>query len=235
VAGQEVSKTAVMVIDDEGNKQLAGIQGPEYQLIPNSMAKDTVDDIMSRSAYKWQPLKTLWDGKRYVGMYRTEEKITSFSNGQEHGIYLGLMGRNTYDGSGAFGIEVYALNCVCQNQYINRNMFGFFAIRHTPGEAGKFDVQDALVNIEKGAQAVIEIAPKLRLLREEPLTTRHIYDARESTSIPTSKWGTVLEQLSKEEQNRFGLFQALTWTASHELTGLSALSIGDSVGSYFLK
>lgn len=48
--------------------------------------------------------------------------------------------------------------------------------------------------------------------------------------------GTVLEQLNKEQDKGklFGLFQALTYVASHELAGMSSISVGTSIMQHLL-
>ena len=235
VAGQEVNKRAVMVRDDLGEFKPVSVVGPEYNLVPNSVCRDVMADVMSRSEYDWKPLKNFWDGKRFIQMYITNDAITAVKNGQEYPLHVGLMVRNTYDGSGAFSFEMYACNMVCTNQYINRNRFGFFAMRHTSGEAGKWDVNDALGNIGVGADNLLQLAPRIQEMMGQSLTVDHIVDAREKIKLPDNKWANVLDRLSDEPRTRFGLFQALTGTASHEVKGFSSLRVGDSVGTYFLN
>lgn len=235
VAGQEVAKTAVQVRDQDGVWQLAGIQGPEYQLLTNSKAKDIMDDVKTRSNHEWTDIKTIWDGKKYAQFSRTQDKITSISNGQEHDLYMGLLSRNSYDGSGSYGFGVFAFNFSCANQYISRNRFGYYVLRHTPGQMNDFDIQDAVKNIGHGAQAILDVAPKIQDLRNTGLTTEKILEARKSTAIPSSKWGTVLDELDKEEDNNFGLFQAMTNVTTHHLSGFNSINIGDGVTDYFLK
>lgn len=234
VAGQEVaSKTAVVVTDDQGNRQTVGIQGRDYNLITNAFARDLANDIMSRSGMSWSPLKTLWDGKRYCQYYLSDKVAGEITNGERMPVHVGIMLRNAYDGSSAFGLEVYACNMVCTNQYHNRNLFGFFAIRHTGDRELK--LSDALTNLQLGVGNVIKAMPVLQQLKAEPLKIEHITQAKEKTKIPQSKWGDVLDQLNKEAATRFGLFQALTYVASHQLSGFSSISIGDSIGQHFIS
>jgi len=236
VAGQEVKQRAVMVRDDDGEFKAVSVVGPDYNLVPNSVCRDVMGDVMSRSEYDWKPLKNFWDGKRFIQMHITTETITAINDdGREHPLHVGLMVRNTYDGSGTFSFEMYACNMVCTNQYINRNRFGFFAMRHTPGEVGRWDINDALANIGVGANNLLEVAPRIQSMMEQPLTVDHIVDARAKIQLPDNKWADVLDRLSVEPRTRFGLFQALTGTTSHDIKGFSSLRAGDSVGSYFLN
>jgi hypothetical protein len=235
VAGQEVAKTAVTVKDDEGKMQLAGIQGPEYQLITNHQVRDFIDDLTSRSEHTFKPIKTIWDGKRFATMHISEQRIASYSNGHERGLFVGIMRRNSYDGTSTFGLEIFAFDIECANQFHHRNRFGYFAIRHTPEAQNRFDVQDALTNLSKGAQNVIEAAPIIQNLRTQPLNHRLLIEAKQKTDLPTSRWGAVLDRLGQEEDNAFGLFQALTNTTTHQMTGFSGIQSNNSVCQYFLN
>lgn len=235
VAGREIKQRAVMVQDDLGEYKPVSVVGPDYNLVPNSVCRDVMADVMSRSEYDWQPLKSFWDGKRFIQMHITSDPITAIENDREHPLHVGLMVRNTYDGTGAFSFEMYACNMVCTNQYINRNRFGFFAMRHTPGEVGKWDINDALENIGFGADNLLKIAPRIQDMMGQSLTADHIIDARQHIMLPDNKWSNVLDRLDSEPRTRFGLFQSLTATTSHDVKGFSSLRAGDSVGTYFLN
>jgi len=235
VAGQEVAKTAVTIKDDDGNIQLAGIQGPEYQLITNHQVRDFIDDLTSRSQDTFRPLKTIWDGKRFATMHISENRIASYSNGHERGLFVGIMGRNSYDGTSMFGLEMFAFDIECANQFHHRNRFGYFAIRHTPDARNKFDVNDALQNLSAGAQSIIEAAPVIQSLRTKPLNHQLLIETKQKTDVPTSRWGAVLDQLGKEEDNAFGLFQALTNVTTHNMSGFSGVQSNNSVCQYFLN
>lgn len=235
VAGQEVAKSAVMVRDDQGNMQLASIQGQQYQLITNSMARDFIDDVISRSDHVWNPLTSHWDGKRFVSLYITQNKIGVIESGEANEIYLGLKVYNSYDGSSCFGLETFAFNIKCSNQYHHRNRFGFFAIRHTPDQTKAFDVQDAIQNISVGTQNVLQSIPSLEDMRNKPLSVPMLTDARSKLPIPSSQWGNVLERLSVEETTKFGLFQAVTWLTTHKMQSISGIHANNDAVQYFIN
>lgn len=235
VAGEDVAKVAVRVKDDKGEYQLAGILGKDYQVYKNSLVRDVVHDIMSRSQMSWKSLKTLWNGKQYVDYFYTENPITAIKNGMEYPLHLGMMARNSYDGSSKFGLEFYIMNMVCTNQYIARKAMGYFAVRHT-GE-NNFDVQDALDNISQGTSRLISLAPKIQGLIEKKLELSDIVAAQAAEVIPSSHWGTAIETLGKEYDmgTIFGLYQALTFVTSHKMSGLSSISKGDEVTNYIFN
>jgi hypothetical protein len=234
VAGKEIAKLGIMLKDDAGELQNVGIISEGFQLIQNAIARDVALDVMSRSGLGWKSHAMLFNGRNMLARYITENPITEIRNGSTHQIHLGLSIRNGYDGSSAFGFDIFALNSHCQNQYVSRNLFGSYVIRHVGEE---FDVGDALKNISSGAERVIAAAPRIRELMSRSIGVKDLVEAREKTTIPGSKWGDVLSQLGKEQERgtAFGLFQALTFVATHELTGFSAVAVGESITDLYLK
>ena len=235
VAGKEVNKLAVQVKDDDGNMVLAGIHSDGYNLIPNSLARDVTDDIMSRSGMEWANLKTHWDGKRFVNYFYTKNAVTEFKNGTTYPMHLGMMVRNSYDGSSTFGLEFYGMNMVCLNQFISRKMMGYFMIKHTGDQ--KFDLEDATDNIRNGSQRLIEIAPRWQAMTKKELAVTDIIEARNKDLVPKIFWGEVIDQLGKEPDfgKLFGLYQALTFVSSHKIQGLSSLSHGNDITEHFFS
>lgn len=235
VAGENIaSKCAVRVKADDGTWSLVpSILSSGYNVIHNTVLRDFGSDVMSRSGHEWNPLKRHWDGKRFVDMWITRDAVTQVDGG--YPIHLGMSLRNSYDGSGLLGAEMFACNMVCSNQFLNRNRFGYFAFRHTGKES--FDIQDALQNLGSGLQKVIDVAPRLNGMRKTDLTVRHIIDAKKNTEITHPRWADVLDQLDKEPDagTLFGLYQAMTFVASHVTGGLTSLRVGDSIGNYMLE
>lgn len=238
VAGEEVAtKVAVRVKSDSGKFGVVGFVSPDYQLLSNRKVRDIAEDIMSRTDAKlggFRSLKTLFDGKRYVDYFASNNPIVAIQNGTATDLMLGLMIWTSYDGTRKTGFEIFALNPRCTNEYHERNRFGFFAWRHTNGDAGKIDMDDALMSISTGVQNVIRAAPLLGEMKKRPLSLPMIIEAKAHTKMPQSRWGDILDQLGQEEANEFGLFQAMTNIASHKLSGLSAIEIGTTITQHFL-
>jgi hypothetical protein len=235
VDGQDVGhKIAVRVRDDAGEwSKTPFIMSRDYNLIHNSLARDAVLDIMSRSALQWKHLKTMWDGRRYACHYISKEPIFTVEGGIiAYPFLVGITGRNTYDGSGLLAFEVFACALSCLNQFRDRNRFGFFAIRHDHAQP---DIGDALQNLSLGIGNLIKFAPAIRQLRGEPITAQAILDARMNISIPTSKWGEVLERMLVEESTMFGLLQALTFVSTHSLNGFSSFGVSESIVKHLVR
>lgn len=235
VAGEDVPKVAVRVKDDSGNYKVSGILHKDYQLYKNSLVRDVVSDIITRSGMEWANLKTLWDGKKYASYVYTKNPIIEIKNGHTYPIHLGAMARNSYDGSTKLGLEFFAMNTICMNQYIARKTMGYFAIRHT-GNNG-FDINDALQNISLGATRLTQLAPRLQTLIAKPLEIKDLVAAKAADIIPSSHWGTAIETLGKEVDagTAFGLYQALTFVTSHKMTGFTSINAGDEVTEYFFN
>lgn len=237
VAGEDVAhKVAVRVKDDAGQwSKTPFIMSSEYNLIHNTLARDVLSDVMSRSGLGWTHLKTMWDGRRYACHYVSQKPLFTVNSGalMEHPFLIGIAGRNTYDGSGLLAFEVFMCAMSCLNQFHDRNRIGFFAIRHE-GQR-KFDIQDALTNLSRGMENMMKLAPVLKEMRSVPLSSRAIIDARRETAIPTSKWGDVLERLDQEEGTMFGLLQSLTFVATHTLSGFNSFAVSESIMKHLVK
>lgn len=234
VGGSQLSnKIAVSVRDDEGNFIPQSILSADYNLISNSRATEVMLDIFSRSGMVWAPFKTIWNGKALVDYYKTQSSIAVIRNGSAHEIHLGAMLRNSYDGSSCLGFDMFLLNCNCMNQWVSRNLFHSYNIRHT-GES-EFDFEDAKNNLMIGTDAAIKIVPRIQSLQETPLQLADLTAIKENVLIPQTKWGDVLDNLKEQEQTRYGAFQALTFVSSHKCSGVHSINIGSSICNYFLQ
>lgn len=233
VGGRECDKIAVRVKDSRGEYQVAGILSTGYQLFKNSIVRDVAHDIQSRSGMQWMPLKTIWDGKKYADYWYSENPITSIQNGADYQFHLGMMVRNSYDATSRFGLEFYIMNAICTNQFIARKLMGYFAIKHTGNES--FDVEDALMAVQNGANNLIKVAPRIKAFLSYDISMDDVIAASRAGIIPSSHWGTALDVLGKEIdcEKVFGLYQACTYVTSHKMNGFSSIATGDGVSEYF--
>ena len=236
----EHNNIAVRVKDDAGEWQKAGILSKGYNLVKNSLCYETALDIFSRSPFKFEELlggkpdphgKTAryFDGKRYLHYFASVDPIIETGDLKLH---LGARLGNSYDGSGKYVFEIYGLNPFCTNQYLQRNLFGCFEVRHTVNGSFHFDMDDAIKNLSVGAQNVIAAAPRIVEMKNKPLEIEDVRNAAKNDIIPKSMWGEALAGI--EVATYFGLYQSLTSLASHKLSGLSSLSYGQLIGEYFL-
>jgi hypothetical protein len=234
VGGEEVPKLAVMVKDDLGKFQLASAVSPGYQLISNEVAQNVMDDIMTRSNQTWHKHSSLWDGRRFSAAYFNDEEIMSVGSGEaQRSLRLGIQLRNSYDGSCSMGIEMFICAYECKNQFFQRNRFGNFVIRHTTdGGNADWDVEDAIQQISLGGEGLLQLAPRFEEMTKKPMTLPLLQGAVNKDLVPFGKWADVLKGI--EEETEWGLYNALTSIATHNIKGFGSLSSGQKIGEHFL-
>lgn len=231
------SRRAILAKDRDGEFREVGVVAGGYQLIHNTLALDIISDIQSRTDFNWRTLKTVWPadkGNKFIQLDVSERKIDTFDhNGQTNEMYLGMMTRNSYDGSTAFGFELFLFNMLCANQYINRNRFGYFSIRHDDNRS--FDILDSVRSVHDGVQRAIETAPRFRSLQSRSLDVNGLVGIRHDLdkSMPGHGWGETLKRLDGDTE--WDLYQAMTNFLSHERDGLSSFRQNDQITGYFLK
>jgi hypothetical protein len=230
VDGHEIDKYAAMVKDDDGNWKNVGIHSAEYNLIKNEIAENTITDVMSRSEYEWEPFKRLWDGKKFMSAHISRNAIAQVRGNVERSMHLAIMARNSYDGSCAFHIEFFAIAIECSNQFLNRNRFGAYIMRHT--NSNEWDIDDAVENISAGGQRLLELAPRFNQMSQTPIDVNYLKNTRNAEIIPDTKWGEVLRNI--EDDTEWGLYNSLTHVASHDIRGFSQITYGEKIGQHFL-
>lgn len=234
--GIETKRSIVKVRDNEGVLQPVSSVSAGYQLITNEQAQQVVEDVQTRSKFTWKELRpTFFDGKRFLSYYMSEESIGEVNNGIKRTMKVGMLTRNSYDGSCRFGIQMFMAMLECSNQFIHPNMFGSFLLRHTTGDGGAnlLDPEDAAEQISRQAGVMLEVAPAIGAMKKSGvLTVADLREAKAKTSIAPTKWGSVLDHI--ESDSKFGLMNAMTFVASHEIDGMASVRAGESIGRYFL-
>ena len=91
-----------------------GVVSANYLLVHNTQVKEVVDGIAERfQKDRWNQSKLFFDGKRFVYALTTDKIIAEVSPGDL--IRFGLIGYNSYDGSRALSVGMYAEHLVCSN------------------------------------------------------------------------------------------------------------------------
>ena len=233
--GLETKRQIIKVRDDEGKLQPVSDVSRDYQVITNEAAFQIVQDVQSRSEYTWQEMKNFFDGKRYYHYSMSEQEVGKVNNGISRTVRVGILAKNSYDGSCRFGIQLFMAMYECTNQFIHPNMFGNFLMRHTQGAEGGnlLNAEDAAQQISRGAGTMVQMLPAIQSLKKsDPLSLSLLQQAQQGVAIAPSKWGSVLSNI--EADNEWGLLNAMTFVASHELAGGASLRAGESIGRFFL-
>jgi len=237
VAGAEVPKLAVMVQDDKEQWRLSGMVSESYNLVPNEKVMQIADDIMTRSPYNWSPFgnekRTLgrhWDGRKFIQTFWTDETAFKVKGKLTRTARIGLMIRNSYDGSSVFSMEFCLCFLECLNQFVHRNRFGSFVIRHSGSD---FDVDDAILQVGEGGERLMAFAPHLEGLQEKPIGIPDVARFVKQDLIPKSKIDRLLDKI--EDETEWGLMQAATDVVTHDCTGLRSFGHHQKIGEHFLK
>jgi len=236
--GRETNRQIIKVKDDDGLFQPVSDVSRGYQLITNETALQIVQDVQTRSKFSWSEMKKPeFTGQRFSAYYMSEEPIASIKNGIERTMKVGLLVRNSYNGSCKFGIQLFLAFMECLNQFHSANQFGNFLLRHTSGEEGNnlLDADDAAAQIGRCAGVMIETAPLFKELVESgPLTLGDIRGAKKQiTELTSTKWGEVIDNIETDSQ--WGLLNGLTYVATHRLEGDGSLRVGEAIGRYYLQ
>lgn len=229
IDGKEQKTRSVLVTDDTGNRNMVAAVSPSYNLIHNELLRQAADDVMSRSDRNFSHLKTYWDGKRYLEYFRSDDPIA------DGGLHLGIMFRNSYDGSSLAMLGIYMLNKGCLNQYHSGSLFGNFEMRHMGSSS--FDtvtVEDALRNLQAGAENCIRMAPRIESMKHEVIDVEAVCKAKQKNLLPAAKWPDVLDCLNAEAKTQYGLFQSMTNVATHKLSDWHGHKYREAVTEHFL-
>lgn len=230
------TRQVVMVKDDEGVYQESGVVSKGYQLIKNELAHGILEDIVTRSGEPFHDLRGAhWDGKRYVEYKMSDRSLFEVQrNGVNRTAKIGIALQNSYDGSCALRVQMFIALLECSNQCIESNLFGSFSLKHQIGGNGEglINVEDAVSQIGEGAQRLIAAAPVMERLGDIPLTLDMLKLARRETKLAEGHWGRVIDRT--ESDTAWGLYNALTSVASHDVAGNNGLTIGNNIGRLFL-
>ena len=229
VDGREQKFRQVLVTDDAGMRHQVASVTQNYSLITNQVIHDAAVDVMSRSDREFEWLKTFWDGKRFIEYHRTTQPIV------DGGLHMGVMFKNSYDGSSLAMLSIFILNAGCLNMYHSGSLFGSFEMRHSGDNS--FDnrsIDDSLRNLQTGAESCIRIAPRIEELKRESIDVDDVVKAKQRKLLPDARWPDVIDALATEDRTQFGLFQSLTNVATHKLSDWHGHKHREACTEYFL-
>lgn len=211
--GMKSNGKSVRIKDEEEWNEI-GVVSPNYLLVHNRKVKEVVDQLARYSPYKiWKPMKQFFDGRRFVYSITTENLTVEITPGDL--VRFGLIGYNSYDGSRALSVGMYADHLVCSNGMTSATYFSRFTFKHNQGnfnwnEQVEGAFRSILPNSEK---KLVAFAESLRKLKSKPVDTNSLQHIRKDflSDLSVSSWGKVVDRwLLNEEHNAFGLLDACT-------------------------
>ena len=239
VGGREDSYKAVEILDDSNEYQTVAIHGPDYELIPNLLAREIGQDVMSRSEFDWNHERTLWNGSIVSMQYRSDSQVEIPEIGDT--MAYGLRIENSYNGNIKLRVVAMAWVLSCLNGVTHPEMFGHYTFRHDSRGENRFDIEDAVTCVQSGVKAMEAVRGKVSALSAEIFTLADLADVCNDVSFPKSNWYDILKTLSTEAPgmesglfNGWDVYQAFTNVITHKMKGVSSLQYSDTIGRYFL-
>jgi hypothetical protein len=201
----------------EDGWKLAGTVSQNYLLIPNREVRDVAEAVLAASPFDFEEKRVFFDGKRFMSFYAAQNVVEEVSPGDEIG--LGVMFRNSYDGSTAFEASICAIRLICSNGMISRQMFSRYRFKHAMQNIDwERGAEDALSIVKVAPQSLAAFGGAMRRLSERHMTDSRFREIRTEVipNLPAVTWGRVVDQyVNKEESSAFGLLNAVTATLWH--------------------
>jgi hypothetical protein len=212
---------SVRIADEEkpGWWKEIGVVSANYLLVHNTRLKTVVDEIAARSPVAdWKPRKAFFDGKRFVYALTSDSILAEVTPGDL--VRFGLIGYNSYDGSRAVSVGMYAEHLVCSNGMTSELYFARFTFRHHQGSLNWDDeTQRAFTTLMPGSKGrLTRFANTLHKLKSKELTIPDLRVLRKDhlNDLSVTLWGRVMDRyLSQEPQDAFGFLDACTATFWH--------------------
>lgn len=213
-------KSVRIKTDDPSNEwSEIGVVSANYLLVHNSQVKEVVNGIAERfNKDHWNQSKLFFDGKRFVYALTTDKIFAEVSPGDL--IRFGLIGYNSYDGSRALSVGMYAEHLVCSNGMTSETYFSRFTFRHHHGNVNWSEqIDGAFRSLLPGSRSrLMKFASSLNKLQKKRIEIPDLKELREKflSDFTIGAWGKVVDQfLLSEKHTAFGLLDACTSTFWH--------------------
>lgn len=211
--GMRSNGKSVRIQDDSEWKEI-GVVSQNYLLVHNEKVKQVVDDIAQLSNIDdWQQRKLFFDGKRFVYSITTENITAEITKGDL--VRFGLIGYNSYDGSRALSVGMYAEHLVCSNGMTSETYFSRFTFKHHKGNINwDENVEEAFRTLMPGSRArLVRFANTLNKLKSKTITTDDLKELRSDylSDYSPANWGRVIDSfLQNKDFSGFGFLDACT-------------------------
>lgn len=216
-----------------------GVVSEKYFAVANGDVRDIVHDIADRTGLRFSHDKTWFDGKRFAyGLVARDDRAVEVKPGDP--VALGILARNSYDGSERLSVGAYVHRLACANGMIAPVLFRRIALKHERRNADwEGEVARVLSGIRHAEIGLRRFAEAARTLSEQRVTAARLRDLRGGplAKIPVTLWGRAVDQLLLEEEHSlWGLtnaLTALTWhgeRVTHADFGHNATAVDGLVG-----
>ncbi|GAB5519707.1 MAG: hypothetical protein RhofKO_19580 [Rhodothermales bacterium] len=215
---------SVQIQDADGHWHLASSKGrllaPDYLLVPNHELKAMAEEVAAASRFSWQPQREFFDGTRYLYSLVTSDLTAEVTEGDV--IRLGLLAKQSYDGTQRAAVEMYAERLVCANGMRVKDGLFSFAFEHRvnqrASEVWRIELKRASYQLRHIAVRFEQFVQRLRMLRAVRIDHEEMRRFTEALpkSFPATTYGEIVRRFyAAEEATAFGLLNACTWVTWH--------------------
>ena len=181
-----------------GEYDVLGVVGNEYQIVQNREAFKVLDDIVDQSGANFNAAGVLKGGKRQFISMKIPQHI-EFSNGDTTDLYLFCT--NSHDGKSAMRIAVTPIRVACTNQIgiITNTAMSSFTIRHTSNALNR--VQEARDTLQLTFTYVDAFQMEVERLIDSEFSGKQYenlvkdlfdYDPRDATTRETDRFASLM-------------------------------------------
>ena len=197
-------KYKAIIREDSG--ELISIMRDTYKLVPNSEVIKPLVDQLSRLDTRWY----IDDSHSFVEHNRMRLQVTfpdlTLNDGKSD-IALSLFLHNSYDGSEGIRSFWGAIRGICSNGLIFGKVLSQYYARHTSG----VEIDNLKERVESTYDQIPVIKQRIEILQNLEVTETLREEVTKSLGTTITKY--VEDQ--PEPENRWVLFNYLTWYVSH--------------------
>lgn len=257
--GRTTTRVGLYLEDSEtGQEAFVTDHSTEYQLLSNELADQLALDALTRAdigtpqrlsalmannnvksinLHKRNPKQedVVWTGKQFFTRYVIEDISFKIDNGTSDNVILGIQAKNSYDGTVAFGIEFFALNMLCFNQFYWGSTLGSFVFKHNKGQFSEDQLSDAISMVQLGAEKFLALLSLVEHAQALKFNLLDLITFQERLLNRKPQWsqgltGKVIASLPFEENMNFWqAINAFTEVTTHEVGGTRGASLSGIV------
>jgi len=204
-------KKKFLVREDTGSP--LAIVGDGYKVVHNKeivdafeQALDTLPDFKERKVSTYLP----FGGSQMYRQYDFNKIFVEPKVGDITQLRLELV--NSYDGKLKGGFKISGLRLKCTNGQSIPENFHEISAKHS----SKFNLEDIVKSISKALPKFQNIVSTWKNWHEIKMKTQDFVDMLTKSSIPEKTIEKIVDHFAKEDQTKWGAFQASTWVISHD-------------------
>jgi len=180
-----------------------GVVSSNYLLVPNSEVRDMANEIATESKLSWSPMKTFFDGKRYIHFMQSKTNTTEILKGDD--VALGMGFWNSYDGSTALQFRTFLVRLLCTNGMITKDFMNLMRFKHNKTSKG---YEDEIINaakiVDNCGDDVTEVCERMRKMTETPVDLNELAVLRNTSlsHLPVTLWGKISSHFLEKERDK---------------------------------